>query len=120
MPGCNVVPLCCQEAWLDRQLLVLLHHLGDGFDDAVDVAAVECRDANAPGTDCVDSVFIAQAINLLCRQPGIGKHPALFHHETEVAVDAGGLELFDQLATHETDAFAHAGKLGIPQSEELG
>ena len=99
--------------------LVVFHDLGDRLDDAVDIAAVECCNTDAPGADGVNAVRVAQTINLFRAQAGVGKHPALGHHEAEITVDARGLELFNQLAAHQADAFAHPGELGIPKPEQL-
>lgn len=65
LPGGHVMPAYCPKTWFGWELSAFLQDLGDRFDDAVNVAAVECRDADAPGTDRVDAVLVAQAIHLL-------------------------------------------------------
>ena len=55
----------------------LLQDSCDGFRDVVNIAAVECSDANAPRVNRVDVKLFPQPIDMLCCQPAVGKHSVL-------------------------------------------
>src|SRR4051812_38401450 len=93
----------------------LLHHLGDGLGDVVDVLAVQGGHADAAALDAIDTELVAQADHLVFAQARVAEHADLLLDEAEVALDALGLELFHQRAAHLLDAHAHAGQLLFPQ-----
>src|SRR5205814_4723340 len=73
-------------------------NLGNRVRDIVDVAGIECGDAYSAGIDRVYRKFAAQARNLVRAQPGIGEHPQLLEHKTEIAVRTALGQRSDQRA----------------------
>src|SRR5690606_13245268 len=82
-------------------------HLYDGVGDVVQVVVVQRGRADAPRADGVDAEFHAQALDLCCRQSGIGEHAALLGDEAEVLPGAFFGQLADHGQAHFLDAGAH-------------
>src|SRR5439155_20982947 len=83
-------------------------NLGNRVRDVVDVAGIECGDADSAGIDRVYRKFATQARNLVRAQPGIGEHAPLLEHETEIAIWNALGQRFDQGATIRENTRAHA------------
>ncbi len=92
----------------------------DRIGDIVEVARVQCRDADAARLQRVDGEAFAQGDHLVPRQTRIGEDSSLLQDEAEILTANLLPEAVHELPPHEADAVAHADDLFSPQDAHVG
>src|SRR5579864_4413702 len=96
-----------------------LQHVGNRVRDHIQVACVECCNADTTRADGIDAELFAQTVHLRCRQARVREHAALCVHEAEVACDASRLQAFDEAIAHRADTIAHFAQFRFPRCAQF-